>query len=93
MVLTVSLELPPSLDIKTSRTEPFNGKDGKKRTQFYSYQASKDQFAQIERLFSLRYCLYEQAGSFLGSFIQSRPSQDTLGKYFFNGTLRKWQKD
>ena len=31
MVFTVSLELPLSLDIKTSRTEPFNGNNGKKK--------------------------------------------------------------
>ena len=74
MVLTDSLDLPPSLDIKKSRTEPLNGKADQKWTQFYSYQASKDQFAQIEHLFSLRYCLYEQAGSFPGTFIESRPS-------------------
>ena len=50
---------------------------------FTLIRPQKTNFAQIEHLFSLRYCLYEQAGSFLGSFIQSRPSQDTLGKYFF----------
>ena len=71
MVLTDSLDLPPSLDIKTSRTEPFNGKDGKKGPNFTLIRPQKTNFAGIEHLFSLRYCLYEQTGSFPGTFIES----------------------
>ena len=84
MVLTVSLELLPSLDIKTSRTEPFNAKMVKKGPNFTLIRPQKTNFAGIEHLFSLRYCLYEQAGSFPGTFIKSRPSQDTLGEYFIS---------
>ena len=58
-------------------------KIAKKGPNFTHIRPQKNNFAQIEHLFSLRYCLYEQAGSFLGTFIESRPSQDTLGKYFF----------
>ena len=38
---------------------------------------------QILLLFKARYCPYDQAGSFYSTFIESGPSQDTLGKYFF----------
>ena len=54
----------------------------KKWPNFTLIWPQKTNFAKIEHLFSLRYCLYEQAGSFLGTFIESRPSQDTVGKYF-----------
>ena len=87
MVLTDSLDLAPLLDIKTSRAEPFNGTDCQKRTQFTHIRPQKNNFAQIEHLFSLRYCLYEQAGSFPGTFIDSCSSQDNLGKYFFHWDL------
>ena len=87
MVLTDSLDLAPLLDIKTSRAEPFNGTDCQKRTQFTHIRPQKNNFALIEHLFSLRYCLYEQAGSFPGTFIDSCSSQDNLGKYFFHWDL------
>ena len=66
-------------------------KIAKKGPNFTHIRPQKNNFAQIEHLFSLRYCLYEQASSFPGTFIESWWSQDTLGKYFFNGTLRMWQ--
>ena len=55
----------------------------KKGPNFTLIRPQKTNFDGIEHLFSLRYCLYEQAGSFLGTFIESRPSQDPLGKYSF----------
>ena len=58
-------------------------KIAKKGPNFTHIRPQKNNFAQIEHLFSLRYCLYEQAGSFPGTFIKSRPSQDTLGEFFF----------
>ena len=91
MNLTASLALPSSLDIKTSRTKSLNGKAGQKWTLFYSYQARKDQFAQIEHLFSLRYCLYEPAGSFPALLLNQGHPKTPWASIFINGTLRKWQ--
>ena len=54
---------------------------------FTHIRPQKNNFAQIEHLFSLRYCLYEQAGSFPDTFIDSWPSQDNLDKYFFHWDL------
>ena len=59
-----------------------------KRPGFTLIRSQKANFAQIQHLFGVRYCLYEQAGSFPDTFIESRLSQDTLGKYFYSmGTI------
>ena len=84
MNLAVSLDLPLSPGIKSSRTEPFSGKDGQKKPNSAIIRPQKADFVQILLLFRARNCMYDQAGSFPSTFIESRPSQGTLGKYFFN---------
>ena len=58
-------------------------KMAKKEPNFALIRPQKADFVQILLLFRARYCLYDQAGSFPSTFIESEPSQDTLGKYFF----------
>ena len=55
----------------------------KKETNFALIRSQMADFVQILLLFRARYCLYDQAGSFPSTFIESRPSQGTLGKYLF----------
>ena len=55
-----------------------------RKSNFTLIRPQKADFVQILLLFRARYCLYDQAGSFPSTFIESRPSQGTLGKYFFN---------
>ena len=55
----------------------------KKEPNFALIRPQKADFVPILLLFKARYCLYDQAGSFYSTFIESGPSQDTLGKYFF----------
>ena len=55
----------------------------KKEPNFALIRPQKADFVQILLLFRARYCLYDQAGSFPSTFIESEPSQDTLGKYIF----------
>ena len=54
-----------------------------KKTNFALIRPQKADFVQILLLFRARYCLYDQAGSVPSTFIESRQSQGTLGKYFF----------
>ena len=85
MMLTVSLDLPPSLGIKTSRIKPFSDKYSLKRTWFSSYQLQLGWFFLKYGFYLVQdiVCTYEQAGSFPSIFFVSWPSKDTLGKYCF----------
>ena len=64
-------------------------KMAKKGPNFTLIRPQKTNFAGIQHIFSQRYCLYEQTGSFPGTFIESWSSQDTLGKYFFQWDPKK----
>ena len=60
----------------------------KKVPNFALIRPQKADFVQILLLFRARYCLYDQAGSFPSTFIESRQSQGTLGKFFQQKPLR-----
>ena len=60
----------------------------KKEPNFALIRPQKADFVQILLLFRARYCLYDQAGSFPSTFIESRESLETLSKHFFSmGTI------